>query len=180
MGVLRVDHPDIEEFIACKLDGGINNFNISVAITDAFMVALEDNSCYDILAQPEWPGPDGSRYKGGEVIGQKNAQQIFSQIVDAAWQTGDPGLIFIDRINNSPANPTPSIGLIESTNPCITGDTLIYTETGLVEAQSLYYKGASVRLTLDDRRSDQIHREATPVFKTTSGSNVRRGSGQIS
>lgn len=166
MGVLRVDHPDIEEFIGCKLDGGISNFNISVAITNAFMVALEDNRRYDILAQPEWPGPDGSRYKGGEVIGQKNAQQIFSQIVDAAWQTGDPGLIFIDRINNSPANPTPAMGLIESTNPCITGDTLIYTETGLVEARSLYYDGNPVRITSDSRQGAPLYQQASYVFST--------------
>jgi ribonucleoside-diphosphate reductase alpha chain len=118
MGILRVDHPDIEEFITCKLDGGITNFNISVAATDAFMKALETNSEYDLIAQPNWPASDGSRYKGGEVIGQKNAREIFNKIVAAAWQTGDPGLVFIDRINNSPANPIPSIGLVESTNPC--------------------------------------------------------------
>lgn len=158
MGVLRVDHPDIEEFITCKLDSGISNFNISVAITDAFMVALEDNSRYDILAQPEWPGPDGSRYKGGEVIGQKNAQQIFSQIVDAAWQTGDPGLIFINRINNSPANPTPAIGLIESTNPC--------GEQPLLPNESCNL--GSINLTkFVDKRSNALDWDAlTEVIKT--------------
>lgn len=118
MGILRVDHPDIEEFITCKTDGEIVNFNISVAITSNFIAALETNSNYNLLAQPKWPGPDGSRYKGGEVIGQKNARWIFDKIVDAAWRTGDPGLVFIDRINNSPANPTPSLELIEGTNAC--------------------------------------------------------------
>ncbi len=118
MGILRVDHPDIEEFIACKLDGNITNFNISVAITEAFINGLENDSDYNLIAQPNWPTPDGSCYEGGEVIDQKNAREIFNKIVDAAWHTGDPGLVFIDRINNSPANPVPAIGLVEATNPC--------------------------------------------------------------
>jgi ribonucleoside-diphosphate reductase alpha chain len=118
MGILRVDHPDIEEFITCKLDGGITNFNISVAATDAFMQALADDEEYDLIAQPGWPAPDGGRYQGGEAIGTKNAREIFAKIVEAAWRTGDPGLVFIDRMNHSPANPTPEVGLIEATNPC--------------------------------------------------------------
>lgn len=118
MGILRVDHPDIEEFITCKIDGGITNFNISVAITDAFMKALETNSNYHLLAQPNWTAPDGTNYNGGEIIGQKNARDIFDKIVKSAWQSGDPGLIFIDHINAGPANPVPVIGQIEATNPC--------------------------------------------------------------
>jgi len=118
MGILRVDHPDIEEFISCKLDGAITNFNISVAVTDAFMDALAKGEDYNFVAQPGWPAPDGGRCQGGEIIGKKSARQIFDKIVAAAWKTGDPGLVFIDRINNSPANPTPEMGLIEATNPC--------------------------------------------------------------
>lgn len=166
MGVLRVDHPDIEMFIECKLNGGITNFNISVGITKAFMEALVADDDYDLIAEPGWPGPDGIRYKGGEVIGQKNARNVFDKIISAAWYTGDPGLIFLDRINEGPQNPVPDIGLIEATNPCVTGDTLIYTETGMVEAQSLYYDGSPARLTLDTRRSKQIHRDASPVTLT--------------
>jgi len=118
MGILRVDHPDIEEFITCKLDGGITNFNISVAATDAFMDALAKDEDYDLIAQPGWPVPGGGRYQGGEAIGRKKARAIFDKIVEAAWKTGDPGLVFIDRVNHSPANPTPEVGLIEATNPC--------------------------------------------------------------
>jgi ribonucleoside-diphosphate reductase alpha chain len=118
MGVLRVDHPDIEEFITCKLDGGITNFNISAAITEAFMQARERDEEYDLIAQPGWPSPEGGRYRGGEVLGRKKARQIFDKIVQSAWASGDPGLIFIDRINHSPANPTPELGQIEATNPC--------------------------------------------------------------
>src|SRR5262245_51991886 len=107
MGILKVDHPDILEFIECKLDGGITNFNISVAATNAFMEALEKGEDYDLI------NPHTK-----EVVDRLSAREVFSRIVSAAWRTGDPGMVFIDRINTSPANPTPTIGQIEATNPC--------------------------------------------------------------
>jgi ribonucleoside-diphosphate reductase alpha chain len=107
MGILKVDHPDILEFIECKLDGGITNFNISVAATNRFMDALERGEDYD-LVNPHT----------GQVLRQLSAREVFGRIVSAAWRTGDPGMVFIDRINASPANPTPAIGQIEATNPC--------------------------------------------------------------
>ena len=107
MGILRIDHPDILEFIDCKLDGGITNFNISVAATDEFMHALANDSSYDLI-EPHT----------GRIVGSLDANKVFDLIVAAAWSTGDPGMVFIDRINNSPANPTPEVGMVEATNPC--------------------------------------------------------------
>jgi ribonucleoside-diphosphate reductase alpha chain len=106
MGILRVDHPDIEEFVQMKLDGtSVTNFNISVAITDAFMAALEAGAEYDVL-DPHL----------GSIVGRKDARKIFQLIVESAWAVGDPGLIFIDRVNA--ANPTAGLGPIRATNPC--------------------------------------------------------------
>ena len=106
MGILRVDHPDIEEFIELKKDGRtINNFNISVAVTDAFMDALKENGSYSIY--------DPFLKK---KTGKKKTSRIFDKIVESAWAVGDPGLIFIDKINEH--NPTSGLGPIRATNPC--------------------------------------------------------------
>jgi ribonucleoside-diphosphate reductase alpha chain len=106
MGILRVDHPDIEEFVQMKLDGAsVANFNISVAVTDAFMAALAAGAEYD-LVDPHL----------GAVVGRKDARKVFQLIVESAWAVGDPGLIFIDRVNAT--NPTAGLGPIRATNPC--------------------------------------------------------------
>jgi len=107
MGILRIDHPDILEFVECKSHGGITNFNISVGITDAFMKAYQKQERYDLISP-----------HGGEIVGSLNAVEVFEKICAAAWQTGDPGCIFLDHINAGSANPVPSMGPVEATNPC--------------------------------------------------------------
>lgn len=112
MGILRVDHPDILEFISCKRDTAeITNFNISVAITDAFMEALESGGRYPLHN----PQTGGTHVIDDEEV-QLEAREVFRQIVDNAWQTGEPGVVFIDRMNT--ANPTYPHEQIEATNPC--------------------------------------------------------------
>ncbi len=106
MGILRVDHPDIREFIRCKDDTSqVTNFNISVAITDAFMQAVERGEAYDLMSP-----------RTGEAVGQEDAREIFDMIVHGAWKTGEPGTFFIDRANEY--NPVPRLGSYEATNPC--------------------------------------------------------------
>jgi ribonucleoside-diphosphate reductase alpha chain len=105
MGVLRVDHPDVLDFIRCKADGDFANFNISVALTDRFLDAVANGTSYDLLNP-----------RDGKPMGQLDAREVYDLIIDMAWRTGDPGIIFIDRMNRD--NPTPKLGEIESTNPC--------------------------------------------------------------
>jgi ribonucleoside-diphosphate reductase alpha chain len=106
MGMLRIDHPDILEFIKIKRsEGELTNFNISVAVTDAFLEALKKDEEYDLI---------NPRSKAS--IGKLRAKVVFDELVASAWETGDPGIVFIDRINK--ANPTPRMGTMESTNPC--------------------------------------------------------------
>lgn len=106
MGILRVDHPDVMDFIMCKSDTKqLNNFNISVGLTEAFMRAVEEDKDFDTINP-----------RDGEKAGKLNARKVFNRIVHQAWSNGEPGIVFLDRLNKD--NPTPHIGEIESTNPC--------------------------------------------------------------
>ena len=106
MGILRVDHPDILSFIDCKKDNAdITNFNISVGITEKFMQAVEKGEEYDLV--------DPSTK---EVVRRLSAKEVYEKIVENAWRNGEPGIIFLDRLNRD--NVVPDIAEIESTNPC--------------------------------------------------------------
>ncbi len=106
MGILRIDHPDILDFIRAKeKEGEFNNFNLSVGLTEAFMDAVEQGRDYELVSP-----------RTGRARGTLNAREVFDLLVKKAWQSGDPGIVFLDRINRD--NPTPSQGEIESTNPC--------------------------------------------------------------
>ncbi len=107
MAVLAVTHPDVLEFVDLKRAGGVTNFNLSVGVTEAWMEAAAAGRDYQLLSP-----------RDGDPVGSVGAAEVFDRIVDAAWATGDPGIVFLDRINEPRTNPTPALGTIEATNPC--------------------------------------------------------------
>ena len=155
MGILRVDHPDILEFIQCKKDNSdITNFNISVGITEKFMEAVEKDEEYDLI-DPHT----------GKITQRLRARQVFDLIVDMAWHNGEPGIVFLDRINKD--NVVPALGEIESTNPCITGDTWVLTENGPEQVVNILGKQISLALNGDFYSSSEIG-----FFKTGNKSTI--------
>lgn len=154
MGVLRVDHPDIEEFITCKAEEGtITNFNISVAITDEFMQAVKDDSDFNLRSP-----------RDGSVWRTVRARDLFAKIIKYAHHNGEPGALFIDAANRS--NPVPHLYELEATNPCVTGDTLIYTADGLQRAEVLAASGAPVQAVVDGRFGVDTLQPASELFQT--------------
>ena len=128
MGILRVDHPDIFEFMTSKQKSEfLSNFNISVAVTDNFMKTLEEDEEYWLINP-----------RNKEKVRKLKAKDVWNLIAKSAWESGDPGVIFIDEINRH--NPTPHVGKIESTNPCITSNAWIMTEDGPRQVKELYGK----------------------------------------
>jgi len=152
MGALRVDHPDIQEFIACKREPGkLTSFNTSVAVTDAFMTALKEDGEYT-LVNPRTGRPAGTR----------KASDVFDEIVRCAHATGEPGLLFIDRMNA--ANPTPGLGEFETTNPC--------GETQLLPYESCNLASINLARMVSGGRVDRERLERTARLATRFLDNV--------
>jgi ribonucleoside-diphosphate reductase alpha chain len=148
MGILRVDHPDIMEFISCKNNTSeITNFNISVGITEAFMRAVEAGEEYDLI------DPSTRR-----MTGRLEAGAVFKAIVDSAWRTGEPGIVFLDRLNRD--NPCPEHGQIESTNPCGEQPLLPYEacNLGSINLMNHLRQEGDAYVVDRDKLTDTIHR----------------------
>lgn len=151
MGILRVDHPDILEFIHCKEEGGITNFNISVAITDKFMKAYKADKEYDLIDP-----------KTRRKVGKLSARRVFNEITKGAWKTGDPGLVFIDRRNRGRSNPVPILGPIEATNPCGEQELYPYDACNLGSIFLTYFvKGQNGKKEVDWEKLRKVVRLAT-------------------
>ena len=144
MGILRVDHPDILEFITCKRDLSVlTNFNISVALTEKFMRAVENDEEYELINP-----------RTGKAVKKLRAREVFDLIVESAWESGEPGIIFLDRINAD--NPTPHLGEIESTNPCGEQPLLPYESCNLGSINlSNFVKDGQIEW---DRLAETVHR----------------------
>src|SRR6267378_4187133 len=154
MGILRVDHPDILEFITCKdKTNEITNFNISVAITDKFMEALKSGTKYD-LVNP----------RDHQIAGQLDAREVLDKIAFQAWKNGEPGLFFIDE--NNRRQPTPNVADMEATNPRVTGDTLVSTERGLISIRELadHYPNGGISLVTDRRVPAEVVTESNGML----------------
>ena len=175
MAVLRVDHPDIEEFITCKTDeNSITNFNISVGVTDAFMRAVEQDGDWELrfpdVKSPAYHGFDGTLEQAEragvpiKVFKRVKARELFQKIVRQAHHNGEPGMLFLDTANRE--NPVPHLYQLEATNPCVTGETLIYTESGLQRADELARNAAPLEVVVDGRFGTEAVLGASPVVMT--------------
>ncbi|HVN54279.1 MAG TPA: LAGLIDADG family homing endonuclease [Anaerolineaceae bacterium] len=173
MAVLRVDHPDVEDFVTCKVnENQITNFNISVGITDAFMRAVEADADWDLrfpdVSAPEYKGFRGTleqaEAEGVPIKVHKTlrARDLFAKIVRQAHHNGEPGVLFLDAANRG--NPVPHLYALEATNPCVTGETLVATPSGWIRADQIH-EGDSICTVLGAGRIASIEvNENVPVF----------------
>jgi ribonucleoside-diphosphate reductase alpha chain len=178
MGMMRCDHPDIEEFINAKHDGSLPNFNMSVAVTDAFMQAVESDGDIE-LAHAAEPFDRSSAYQRADglwVYRKAKARELFDQIMRSTYSHAEPGVIFVDRVNQD--NNLAYCETIAATNPCVTADTRLHTQHGLVRIGDLHATGLALQATVDRRTLDgergTVARAAKPAFMTSMQADVYR------
>ena len=177
MLILNDWHPDILDFIKAKRDmGAINNANISVGVSDAFMKAVEEDGEWQLVF-PDTSDPDYDELWDGnlkrwrdeykkpvKVYRTIRAREMWDTIMESAWLSAEPGVVFLERMNEY-SNAWYFEDLI-STNPCVTGDTLVYTDRGLVRADQLWFENEPVTVAVDSRMGDDAFLKATEVFAT--------------
>jgi ribonucleoside-diphosphate reductase alpha chain len=153
MGILNYNHPNIMDFITSKDSENkiLSNFNISVGVDDEFFEKLDNDDSIDLINP-----------RDGKVMNRIKASTLWNSIINHAWTTGDPGMIFLDEINKK--NPVKNIGDIESTNPCVTGDTKIYTSEGIKTAKQLYEEGKTLNVKIDGRFGGSFKQSSNVIY----------------
>jgi ribonucleoside-diphosphate reductase alpha chain len=182
MGVLRCDHPDIERFIHAKDAGDLSNFNISVGVTDAFMRAVESDVEFELVhkAEPAQDVKDSGAYVRADglwVYRKVRARELWDQVMRSTYDHAEPGILFLDRMNID--NNLHYCETLESTNPCVTGDTRLATQYGLIPIADLCNTGVPLEVTVDvralgTRGRATVVRSAKPAFMTSREADVFR------
>ncbi len=190
MGILRCDHPDIEDFIHAKDEGDLSNFNVSIAVTDAFMRAVEADAGWALVHKTP-PGAhvtSAAGQRGGDqrksprgdgawVYRQVKARDLWQQIMRSTYDHAEPGVVFIDRMNDD--NNLSYCEPLEATNPCVTADTRLHTASGMIPVGELYASGEPLQVTVDKRALGKqamgtCARRAVPVFLSAQQADVIR------
>jgi ribonucleoside-diphosphate reductase alpha chain len=182
MGMMRCDHPDIEEFIHAKRDGSLSNFNMSVAVTDAFMRAVETDGDIELWHKEKPFDLDGAyqRADGAWVWRKVRARELFDQIMQSTYNHAEPGVVFIDRVNQD--NNLAYCETIAATNPCVTADTRLHTSEGMIPIGELAARAGALEVTVDERALSggdpkarrTRRRPAVPAFMTAAEAPVYR------
>jgi ribonucleoside-diphosphate reductase alpha chain len=183
MGMMRCDHPDIEDFIHAKRDGSLSNFNMSVAVTDSFMRAVDNDGEIELwhAAEPFDKESGYQRPDGKWVYRKVRARELFDQIMHSTYDHAEPGVVFIDRVNGD--NNLSYVETIAATNPCVTADTRLHTQYGMVPIGELQARALPLEVTVDRRslpatqdsgeRGTEV-RAAKPAFMTAGEADVYR------